>query len=185
MACGSRQYDSARARTQVAGSADWLFTQADAATRPLEQDFADLDFFRACVAALTARGHVVAVASFGQFEVIEAYLTRACPGIFGRSNISTPSSVGVPDGFSVPGGKTPQLEQLVAGLLLGDCMLPPTEPDRQRVVFLDDSRPNVEGALAAGYTRSYLVPRGGFTRAAWKALARAEDADLFPADLPS
>jgi hypothetical protein len=94
----------------------------------------------ACADQARSRGDLVAVASFGRFEVISAYLQRICPGVFARSTISTPSCVGTPDGCSVPGGKTPQLDALLA-TLLPDAV---GEADgRSRVLFLDDSVPNV------------------------------------------
>ena len=152
-------------------------TPEDVATRELESDVADLPFFRACVAAALAEGHAVAIASFGLFPVIEAYLARVCPGVFTRANVSTPSCVGVTDGCSVPTGKVPQLDLLLSQQLLGGEAV--SDRDRQRVVFFDDSAANVAGTLAAGYRRSYLVPRGGFTRQAWRGIAKAEDAALF------
>lgn len=139
--------------------------QLDVATRSLEDDVADLAFFRALVgahssgqwccrdmccesasrsrpglfshatAAVLARGDAVAVASFGRYEVILAFLQRICPGVFTRENISTPSCVGVPDGCSVPAGKTPQLDGLMRALLPNS---------RDRVLFFDDSAHNVK-----------------------------------------
>ncbi len=141
----------------------------------------------------------MAVASFGRFEVIHAYLERICPGVFSRANISTPSCVGVPDGCSVPQGKTPQLDALLAALLPGG---------RDAVLFLDDAKHNIDVrscasllhrtashsltpscarqlARAAGYTRSFVIPKGGFTRAAWQAIASfsGEDAVIDIASL--
>jgi hypothetical protein len=72
-------------------------------------------------------------------------MTRIYPGVFTRSNISTPTCVGVPDGCIVPEGKVPQLDLLVQQLLLKTSL--PAEADeeeaRTRVVFLDDSEENV------------------------------------------
>jgi len=50
---------------------------ADVASRDLARDFADLRFFVALVRALGAAGVAVAIASFGRYEVIKAYLDRA------------------------------------------------------------------------------------------------------------
>jgi hypothetical protein len=47
----------------------------------------------------------VAVASFGEYEVIQKYMDRVAPGEFTRANICTPSCVGYSDGCSVPQGK--------------------------------------------------------------------------------
>jgi hypothetical protein len=156
-----------------------LLTPKDAQARPLESDVADLDWFRSCVTAAITRGHEVAVASFGHFAVIHAYMERICPGHFGRHNISTPSLVGVADGFEVPGGKVPQLELLLSSLLLDGKE--PTDKDRDLVVFFDDSQRNVDRARReGGYSHSYLVPKGGFTRSAWPSMSvRPEDKAIF------
>lgn len=136
-------------------------TPADAATRSLEADVADLQYFRAVVAAAFEGGHVVAIASFGLFAVIEVYMNRICPGLFTRRNISTPSCVGLPDGCSCPDGKTPQLALLAASLLRES-----NEGEQHHAVtFFDDDPKNVSLALAAGFERSYAVPpTEGFTR---------------------
>jgi hypothetical protein len=96
--------------------------------------------FCVCAAAVLACGDLVAVASFGRFEVIEAFLQRICPGVFSRANISTPSCVGFTDGCAVPDGKTPQLDALLGALL---------PAARDRVLFFDDSKPNVIVRLRA------------------------------------
>jgi hypothetical protein len=44
----------------------------DVAGRSLEQDVADAEFFRAFVGRAVAKGIQVAIASFGQYEVIQA-----------------------------------------------------------------------------------------------------------------
>jgi hypothetical protein len=96
------------------------------AREPLADDFVDLPFFRSVVCALAARGVRVAIASFGKYEVIQAYMDRAFPAaavptsaaaggsgvLFTRDTISTPSRVGGLDGTEVAGGKNPQLKQL-------------------------------------------------------------------------
>lgn len=119
----------------------------DVAARALDGadgDAADLPFFRATVAAVLARGDAVAVASFGVYEVIQAYLDRLCPGVFSRASVSTPSCVGVPDGCSVPAGKNPQLDQLLCALLTSEGGEASSLPEhRHRVVFFDDSASNV------------------------------------------
>ena len=130
------------------------------------------------MAAVLARGDAVAVASFGCYDVICAYLERMCPGVFNRDNISTPACVDVPDGCSVPGGKNPQLELLLGALLASEgSKASSLEAHRHRVVFFDDSVQNVTLARAAGYSRSFVVPRGGFTREAWLGLLREPHAD--------
>ena len=170
----------------------------DVAARVLDGkdgDAADLQFFQAFVAAVLARGDAVAVASFGCYDVIQAYLERMCPGVFSRENISTPSCVGVPDGCAVPGGKNPQLDLLLGALLASEGAVGSSlDAHRHRVVFFDDSVQNVtvrppcgssprsltpaaaQLARAAGYSRSFVVPRGGLTREAWAGLCGAPEA---------
>lgn len=89
---------------------------ADVAARDLGRDFVDLAFFVDLVRALVAAGVGVAVASFGRYEVIRAFLDRAFPAAspFTRDTISTPTTVGGMDGFSVVGGKNVQLAALAA-----------------------------------------------------------------------
>jgi hypothetical protein len=99
------------------------------ARAPLTDDFVDLEFFRALVRALDARGVRVAIASFGRYDVIQAFLDRAFPAardswfgtvragagaanLFTRDTISTPTCVGGKDGTEVDGGKNPQLLKL-------------------------------------------------------------------------
>lgn len=107
-----------------------------AAGGTLSDDFVDLPFFLSVCRGLAQRGVPLAVASFGRYEVIQAYLAHAfgeglCP--FSRDNISTPSTVGSTDGCTVPGGKNLQLEAL--------CARFGVEP--RAVLFLD-------GALGGG-----------------------------------
>ena len=145
----------------------------DVAARVLDGkdgDAADLPFFQATVAAVLARGDAVAVASFGCYDVIQAYLDRMCPGVFSRDNISTPSCAGVPDGCSVPGGKNPQLDLLLRALLASEGSEAcdegsegsSLEVHRHRVVFFDDSVQNVTVRLPASVAaRRSLTPRLG------------------------
>ena len=88
-----------------------------------------------------------------------------CPHTFTRENISTPTCVNGHDGASVPGGKVPQLLQLSGTFLqgVGDAEW------RRRVVFFDDSEPNVVGARNDGW-KAFHTPKG-FSRGVWAALA--------------
>ena len=59
----------------------------DVEHRDLDRDVADLAFFRAFVLALRDAGVRVAIASFGQYEVIQRYMDRAFGDgqtVFGR-----------------------------------------------------------------------------------------------------
>ena len=49
----------------------------DVEHRDFDRDVADLAFFRAFVLALRDAGVQVAIASFGQYEVIQRYMDRA------------------------------------------------------------------------------------------------------------
>ncbi len=79
--------------------------------RDVRDDVADLDFFQEFVCSAISRGIKIAIASFGRYDVIQAYLDRAVgPGIFTRENIATPSQYGLSDGHAIHGGKVPMLE---------------------------------------------------------------------------
>lgn len=91
-----------------------------------EGDFMDREFFEALVKALVEREVKVLVASFGSYEVIQAYTDRLFghgSNPFNRDTISTPSTLGTfrgedgqehahKDGTSVRGQKLPQLKKL-------------------------------------------------------------------------
>lgn len=91
-------------------------TAADVATRDMAADFTDLPFFQALVSALQEAGVLCLIASFGKYEVIQAYMDRILPEhTMTRDTICTPSQLNMPrikDGYSVPGGKIPQLQLL-------------------------------------------------------------------------
>jgi hypothetical protein len=93
----------------------------DVAGRSLQSDFVDLPFFQELVGCLVARGIKVAIASFGRYDVIQAFMDRCFEGcgehlstVFTRETICTPSSVGLVDGFEVAAGKNPQLDKICA-----------------------------------------------------------------------
>ena len=80
------------------------------ASRTLSDDVADIDFFRHFVDRAQEQGIAVAIASFGQYEVIQAYMDRIIGrGVFNRENISTQSLFGTNDGCIMRGGKVPML----------------------------------------------------------------------------
>ena len=151
----------------------------DVEHRDLDRDVADLAFFRAFVIALRDAGVRVAIASFGQYEVIQRYMDRAFGDgqtVFGRGNVSTPSAVGFRDGTSVPGGKVPQLEALVRAVLLDGAAESDVRKDEEAwraatraVAFFDDDERNVDVARRAGFAGATLVERDvGFTRESWE-----------------
>lgn len=149
----------------------------DVEHRHLDRDVADLAFFRAFVLALRDAGVRVAVASFGQYEVIQRYMDAVFgdgQSVFKRANVSTPSTVGFRDGTSVPGGKVPQLcalvsEQLFDGTAQNELDEEVWRAATSAVAFFDDDVKNVDGAKRAGYARAALVDGDvGFTRESWE-----------------
>jgi hypothetical protein len=90
--------------------------EAAVALRAWADDFVDLELFRGLVADAHAHGIVVAIASFGKYETIQAYMDQVFPAghphAFTRATISTPSSVHGKDGYSVESGKNKQIRKL-------------------------------------------------------------------------
>ncbi|CEF98567.1 HAD-like domain [Ostreococcus tauri] len=132
-------------------------------------DFVDVECFRAFVGSAKTRGIDVRIASFGVYEVIQAYVDRALgKGAMTRREISTPSVVGVRDGCSVSGGKNKQMQKF--------CEEKYGEKEwkryANRVLLFDDDERNVAKAIEGGF-RAVRVP-AGFT----KDVARL----LFPSD---
>lgn len=149
----------------------------DVEHRDLNADVADLAFFRAFVLALVNAGVRVAIASFGQYEVIQKYMDLTFGDgqtVFSRKNVSTPSAVGFRDGTSVPGGKVPQLCALVEDVLFGGTEKAKLDEEIWRaaartVAFFDDDEQNVLGAKRGGFRNAALVERDvGFTRKSWE-----------------
>ena len=133
-----------------------------------KDDVADLDTFRAFVAAAQQRGATLAIASFGRSEVIRAYMDLIAPGAFSDADIVTPASLGsdYEDGMSVENGK-PMMLQLL-------CKRNPVTnlKGAAGVLFFDDDPANVDECRRAGFLRSHHTPQG-FTRAALEGLSVA------------
>lgn len=92
---------------------------SDVDRRNIDKDFADKPFFMAVVTALRAKDITVAIASFGRYETIQRYLDVVFgEGVFTRDTISTPSTVGSRDGYSVSGGKNKQLNKFAEEMSL-------------------------------------------------------------------
>jgi len=136
----------------------------DVASRDLEADTADIEFFRTFIDTMTSAGIPVAVASFGEYEVIQNYLDRLTPGVFNRSNICTPSCVGYKDGYSVPAGKNTMLELLLKTMICNDGKAITTEM-RKRTILFDDQQSNIEKAASSGFSPCFTPY--AFTRDAW------------------
>eukprot|EP00238_Polyblepharides_amylifera_P004526 CAMPEP_0196579928 /NCGR_PEP_ID=MMETSP1081-20130531/25795_1 /TAXON_ID=36882 /ORGANISM="Pyramimonas amylifera, Strain CCMP720" /LENGTH=139 /DNA_ID=CAMNT_0041899653 /DNA_START=20 /DNA_END=436 /DNA_ORIENTATION=+ len=75
-----------------------------------KNDVADEDFFKQFLVYAQSAGARVAVASFGEYPVIQKYMDRIMPGMFTRASICTPSCVGGRDGSTVAAGKVPMIE---------------------------------------------------------------------------
>lgn len=108
------------------------------------------------------RGIEVRIASFGNYDVIQAYCDLALGvGAMTREDISTPSVVGSRDGCSVEGGKNKQLQKICEEMYGIDAW-------RERadaVVLFDDDERNVQAAIAGGF-RAVHTPDGFDARAA-------------------
>lgn len=146
----------------------------DVATRDLDADVADAEFFKMFIDSVLKEGVPVAIASFGEYQVIQNYMDRITPGVFTRPNICTPSCVGCRDGSSVPQGKVPMLEVLVESLITKGA--PVTDEMRTRTVLFDDDDSNIRRAAAAGYIACYTPE--AFTRTAWPTIK-----EFFPKSL--
>lgn len=139
-------------------------TPAAVAGRDMEEDFTNMPFFTSLVLAAEAVGIKVAIASFGKYEVIQAYMGRAFPSRcpFSRSSIITPSCVGGVDGTSMRSGKNTMLAHLHDALAASSGML----------MFFDDDDVNVDAAKECDYVRSFHCPRG-FDTHVWKQATEA------------
>jgi hypothetical protein len=105
------------------------------------------------------------IASFGKYEVIQAYCDRAFgKGTLTRADVSTPTEVGGKDGCSVEGGKNLQIEKFCLEKYGASWSV----DMRRKVVLFDDDSRNVEAAQKAGF-RAVHTP-DGFTKAATKSV---------------
>lgn len=129
--------------------------------RNLTEDVADAVFFKQFISEVLKSGSSVAVASFGEYEVIQAYLDILVPGVFNRENISTPTCVGGRDGQGLQDGKVPQLEKLLSGIYRKKV----TKEMRARTVLFDDQIDNIRRAHGAGYIAVHTPD--AFTRQEW------------------
>lgn len=92
----------------------------DVPRRNWRKDFVDADLFVKLVGDAKEAGIPVVVASFGVYETIQAYMNQLFPEgtplAFTRETISTPSTVGSMDGWSVESGKNKQITKLCTEL---------------------------------------------------------------------
>ena len=127
----------------------------------VEREFVDVQSFRRLLSYATARGMDVKIASFGEYEVIQAYVDRALGrGAMTRADISTPSRVGAKDGCAVEGGKKRQIEERLRETHGDEAW----KKFRDTVVLFDDDERNVEAAIRAGFRAAHTPD--GLTRAA-------------------
>jgi hypothetical protein len=125
---------------------------ASIASRCLEDDFIDLEFFRELINTLLINNIHVAIASFGRYEVIQEYLKYALKDIldkngfppFTRDNIMTPSLLGVVDGCSLKDGKNGMLQLLLQRYELNSLKTGLDKIDVSNILFFDDDPLNVE-----------------------------------------
>eukprot|EP00930_Biecheleria_cincta_P022280 TRINITY_DN16284_c0_g1_i2.p1 TRINITY_DN16284_c0_g1~~TRINITY_DN16284_c0_g1_i2.p1 ORF type:complete len:186 (-),score=17.96 TRINITY_DN16284_c0_g1_i2:14-571(-) len=138
---------------------------ADVPLRDLARDVADLEFIQNFITVAKLHGCEVGIASFGKFDVIQAYMLRiaeSCPDLFTRDTIITPSCIGLPDGTSPgPQGKVKQIQILVKNILPNATI----RDAYTQTLFFDDDENNIKCARNAGFERSFHTPQG-FTRAA-------------------
>jgi len=135
----------------------------DVARRNLSEDVADKEFFQQFVASARHAGSSVAVASFGEYQVIQNYLDLITPNVFDRTNVCTPSCVGGKDGYTVPEGKVPMMEHLIRNVLNQS-----PEEIKARTVLFDDQPDNIERAQRSGYIACFTPD--AFTRQAWPSI---------------
>lgn len=130
----------------------------DVARRAWQRDFVDLAFFRQLVTQLHGAGIRVAIASFGHYATIQAYMSAAFPDppLFDRETIVTPGILpGGRDGVALPDGKQSLLARLQARLFGTG----PRAPPRAAVLLVDDDASNIGHARAAGHGVLH-VPHG-------------------------
>ncbi len=129
--------------------------------RKLMDQFADPIFFRDLINYLISRNKKVAIASFGKYNVIKAYLDRLFDNtsIFGLDNIITPMN----EKKTRPSDD--KNEYLVG--LIRDLNI-----DYKRVIFFDDDINNINKSKELGVTAINIDPRNGFNRNVWNQLAK-------------
>lgn len=122
------------------------------ASRCLEDDFIDLEFFRELISTLLKNNVQVAIASFGRYEVIQEYLKFALRDIFDkdgllpftRENILTPSLLGLVDGCSLKDGKNGMLQLLLQKYETNFLMTGYNKIEKSNILFFDDDPINIE-----------------------------------------
>eukprot|EP00239_Pterosperma_sp_CCMP1384_P003913 CAMPEP_0197845432 /NCGR_PEP_ID=MMETSP1438-20131217/2367_1 /TAXON_ID=1461541 /ORGANISM="Pterosperma sp., Strain CCMP1384" /LENGTH=277 /DNA_ID=CAMNT_0043456727 /DNA_START=232 /DNA_END=1062 /DNA_ORIENTATION=- len=137
----------------------------DVQFRNIFEDTADLIFFRMFVDRALKHRAQVAIASFGQYETIKEYMDHITPGVFNRTNISTPMSIGERDGQNLRCGKVPQLDLLMNTLVAKSSNPMNPRAIRSRCMFFDDQLDNIRRCNEAGYIGIHTPY--AFTEADW------------------
>lgn len=129
--------------------------------RKLMDQFADPIFFRDLINYLISHNKKVAIASFGKYNVIKAYLDRLFDNtsIFGLDNIITPPNE---RNIRPSDDKNEYLVGLIRDLNI----------DYKRVIFFDDDINNVNKSKELGVMAIQIDPMNGFNRNVWNQLAK-------------
>jgi hypothetical protein len=129
--------------------------------RKLMDQFADPIFFRDLINYLISQNKKVAIASFGKYNVIKAYLDRLFDNtsIFGLDNIITPMNE---RNIRPSDDKNEYLVGLIRELNI----------DYKRVIFFDDDINNITKSKELGVTAIQIDPMNGFNRNVWNQLAK-------------
>jgi hypothetical protein len=129
--------------------------------RKLMDQFADPIFFRDLINYLISQNKKVAIASFGKYNVIKAYLDRLFDNtsIFGLDNIITPPNE---RNIRPSDDKNEYLVGLIRDLNI----------DYKRVIFFDDDINNINKSKELGVTAIQIDPMNGFNRNVWNQLAK-------------
>jgi hypothetical protein len=127
--------------------------------RKLMDQFADPIFFRDLINYLISQNKKVAIASFGKYNVIKAYLDRLFDNtsIFGLDNIITPPNE---RNIRPSDDKNEYLVSLIRDLNI----------DYKRVIFFDDDINNVNKSKELGVMAIQIDPMNGFNRNVWNQL---------------
>jgi hypothetical protein len=129
--------------------------------RKLMDQFSDPIFFRDLINYLISQNKKVAIASFGKYNVIKAYLDRLFDNtsIFGLDNIITPTNE---RNIRPNDDKNEYLVGLIRDLNI----------DYKRVIFFDDDINNINKSKELGVMAIQIDPMNGFNRNVWNQLAK-------------
>lgn len=135
--------------------------------RKLMDQFADPIFFRDLINYLISQNKKVAIASFGKYNVIKAYLDRLFDNtsIFGLDNIITPPNE---RNIRPNDDKNEYLVGLIRDLNI----------DYKRVIFFDDDINNINKSKELGITSIQIDPMNGFNRNVWNQLAKPKQESI-------